>query len=330
MNIKLLENLSAACTLGGINGALKVAEKELKKYAEVEHLGDSLVGTIKGKNDHCIMLDAHIDEVGFIVTAVSKNGFVKVSKIGGIDLRILPASEVVIHGKSDITGIFATLPPHLKKEDGISDLSDMVIDTGRSDAREIVSVGDRVTYKREPKTLLNGRITGKSLDDRAGVYTLLRAAALIGKKPPVTVKILLSDQEELGHLGAITAAFDIMPSEAVAVDVSYGDAPDVPSDKCGKLGGGAMIGISPMLNGEVTEKLKETAKDKNIKHQFEIMGGKTGTNADVITLTKSGIPCGLVSIPLRNMHTPTEIVDMADCEAVSQLLAEYILKGGIK
>ena len=325
--MRILEELSNA---HGSAAAVKIAEKELRKYAEVSHLGDSLVATIKGESDYTILLDAHIDEVGFIVTSISEKGFVKVAKMGGIDPRILPASEVVIHGKEDITGVFATLPPHLKKEDSVTEIADMVIDTGLENAVEMISPGDRVTYKMTAKTLQNGRITGKSLDDRAGVYTLLRVAQELSLKPPVSVKILLSDQEELGHLGAITSAHTIEPNEAVAVDVTFADGPDIPAEKCGTMGEGAMIGVSPTLSEKITEKLQKIAKNGEIKHQLEIMGGKTSTNADVITLTKSGIPCGLVSIPIRNMHTPAETCDMADIEAVASILAEYIMKGGIK
>ena len=112
------------------------------------------------------------------------------------------------------------------------------------------------------------------------------------------------------------------------MDVSFGNAPDVESTKCGKLGGGAMIGISPILNRKITHKLTEIAKEKDIPHQFEVMGGTTGTDADVITVSKGGIPCGLLSIPLRNMHTPAEVIDTDDLLSVCDILEAYILSGG--
>ena len=140
--------------------------------------------------------------------------------------------------------------------------------------------------------------------------------------------LCLSEQEELGTRGAKSATFSIFPDEAVAIDVSFGDAPDVAPTKCGKLGGGAMIGISPILNRKISDKLSDIAKENDIPYQFEVMGGTTGTDADVITITKSGVPCGLLSIPLRNMHTPAEVVDTKDIASVCDILEKYLLCGG--
>ena len=186
-----------------------------------------------------------------------------------------------------------------------------------------------MTYDKKPVSLQNGRICGKSLDDRAGVACLIEVASRIYDKDlPVNVIFCLSEQEELGTRGAKTAAFALSPHEAVALDVSFGDAPDVPSLKCGRLGKGAMIGISPILNRKIFDKLIYLSEENNIPHQFEVMGGTTGTDADVISVSGSGIPCGLLSIPLRNMHTPAEVIHLSDLESVCDLLEAYILCGG--
>lgn len=326
-NTNMLKELSGAAGMGGMDSVVDIISSKMEKISEVERLGGSLVATIKGKSDYTVLFDAHIDEIGFVVTSVSARGFVKAAKAGGIDIRVLPAAEVIVHGTEDVPGVFATLPPHLKKgEDALPELADMVIDTGREDAKKLIKPGDRITFRRSARELLNGAVTGKSLDDRAGVVSLILAAqTLAKKKPPVTVKFLFSDEEELGCLGAQTAAFALEPDEAVAVDVSFGDGPDIPPDKCGKLWGGPMIGISPVLSEGVTTGLQKTAADNKIKIQSEAMGGKTSTNADVIALSRSGIPCGLVSIPLRNMHTAAEVVSMNDIKNVASLLAEYVL-----
>lgn len=326
--LTVLKELSAAVHYPSGN-AIDTAKAALDGIAECEIKDGSLVAVMAGESAYTIMLDAHIDEIGFIVTSVD-GGFVKVAKVGGIDIRTLPASEVIIHGKRDVIGVFATLPPHLKKgEDDLPELGDMVIDTGYDSLEGIVSAGDRVTFRREPRELFDGRLTGKSLDDRAGVAALIATAhKLKGKKLPCNVKFLFSDQEELGCLGAKTAAFTLSPDEAVAVDVSFGDGPDIAADKCGKLGKGPMIGVSPVLSADITDELKKIAIQKNIPYQIEVMGGKTSTNADVITLTKSGIPTALVSIPLRNMHTAAEVASTDDIEALALLLAEYVMKGG--
>ena len=135
--------------------------------------------------------------------------------------------------------------------------------------------------------------------------------------------------EELGLRGARTSAFSVFPDEAIAVDVSFAAAPDVSKDSAKEMGKGAMIGISPTLDKALTNKLFKIAKENNIPYQTEVMSSATGTNADVISLTKSGIRTGLVSIPIRNMHTPSEVVSLDDIKNTSEILEKYILAGGL-
>lgn len=324
--IEILKELCEADGLAGVCDALSVAEKHLSKYATVRREGNNLIGEIKGKNDYTVMLDAHIDEIGMVVTSVD-NGFLKIANVGGIDRRMLAGMKVTVHGKEKVTGVFCSVPPHLGKEDKVLKFDDMHIDTGLGDkAKEVISVGDRVTFKQSFEKMLNNRVTGKALDDRAGCAALIRCAELLSQKElPCNVAFLLSDAEEIGGMGAKTKSFKIFPNEAVAVDVSFGNAPDIASEKTGTLGDGAMLGISPLLSKQVTDGLKAAAESKNIKFQYEVMGGKTGTNADHIALTRSGVPTGLLSIPLRNMHTPVEVVCVDDVESVAEILAEYIL-----
>ena len=324
----LIEILKELCESDGISGvydALSVAEKHLSKYATVRREGNNLIGEIKGKTDYTVMLDAHIDEIGMVVTAVN-NGFLKVSNVGGIDRRMLAGMKVTVHGRKKVRGVFCSVPPHLDKEDKVLKIEEMHIDTGLGDrAKEVISIGDRVTFEQSFERLLGNKVTAKSLDDRAGCVALIRCAELLSQKElPCNVVFLLSDAEEIGGMGAKTESFKIFPDEAVAVDVSFGNAPDIASEKTGTLGDGAMLGISPLLSKQVTDGLKMAAESKNIKFQYEVMNGKTGTNADHIALTKSGVKTGLLSIPLRNMHTPVEVVDTADIESVAEILAEYI------
>ena len=336
MDVKeILFKLSAAAGVGGLPDAPQTAADMLSKYASVSRDGaGNVIGKISGNSEYNIMLDAHIDEIGFMVTSVDENGFVTVTDSGGIDSRLLPAMEVIIHGKRKVYGVFCSTPPHLsKKDDAPRKLSEMHIDTGLgAEAAEIISVGDRVTYSTVPAALLNGCMTGKSFDNRAGVASLIRAAELLHEHGslPCGVTILLSVEEELGCLGAGSAAYAIRPDEAVAVDVSYAKSPGTPPNKTGILGSGPMIGVSPTLCGEITERLKATAKENGIQYQIEAMGGKTSTNADVISISGSGIKTGLVSIPLRYMHTPVEVITESDVENTARLLYEYILKGGVK
>jgi endoglucanase len=197
-------------------------------------------------------------------------------------------------------------------------------------AKDIVRIGDFVTYRTSPKTLCGDAVCGKTFDDRAGVTCLIELAKrLQGKTLPCRVVFLISDAEELGLRGAKTATFKISPDEAIAIDVSFGDGPDISLGDCGKLGFGGMIGISPTLNSAISKKLIETAKKNDIRYQTEVMCSNTSTNADVISVTKEGVLTGLISIPLRNMHTDIETVDLKDLEAVCDLLEAYILNGGV-
>lgn len=335
MDIKeLLKELTLSFSIGHINGAREIIGRVVSPCAETEKIGNQgLIATLKGESEKTLLIDAHIDEVGFVVTNIDENGFLTVSNCGGIDLRQLPAKQVVIHGKERVKGVFISTPPHLSKgSEKYSDLGKIKIDSGLYDkAENLISVGDFVTFDGEFFSLGENRVVSKSLDNRVGcaVLTLL-AERLHGKKLPVNVKLLFSESEELGLRGARTAAYGIKAEEAVIVDVSFGDAPDVKAQDSSPLGSGVMIGASPVLSRKITRTLEDIAKENGIPFTNEIMGSTTGTNADVISIVKEGIPCGLASIPLRNMHTDCEIVDLRDVLATVDLLYKYILSGGAK
>lgn len=332
------DNLCKLCNsdaIGHIFDTQKVIADIIGEYMPIESGFDNcVVGTLAGQTDKTVLLDAHCDQIGFIVTAVFEDGFVKVSPIGGIDARILPSKTVKIHSKSgEVKATFCSIPPHLKSNDDNTPATfdDLYLDTGvLSGICDTVSVGDYATFDSEFCELNENRVVSKSLDNRCGVAALLRVAEKIyNKKLPYTVKFLFSTAEELGLRGAKCAAFGISPDAAISVDVSFGDHPGIEEEKCKPLGSGAMIGISPVLSKEITDKLFLTAKQKGIKHSAEIMNGTTGTNADVISVTKSGVPCGLISIPIRNMHTPVEVCDIRDIEACADIIAELLLSGGV-
>jgi endoglucanase len=335
MDIKeLLKELTLSFSIGHINGAREILGRVVSQYAKVKEIGDQgLVATIHGNGEKTVLIEAHVDEIGFTVTNVDDNGFLTVASCGGIDLRQLPTKQVVIHGKEKVKGVFISTPPHLSKDnEKFSDISKIKIDTGlNAEAKKVIKVGDYVTFDGEFFALGENRVTSKSLDNRAGCAVLcLLAERLNGKKLPVNVKLLFSEGEELGLRGARTAAFGIEADEAVIVDVSFGDAPDVKAQDSSPLGSGVMIGASPVLSRKITRTLEDMAKENGIPFTNEIMGSTTGTNADVISIVKEGIPCGLASIPLRNMHTDCEIVDLRDVLATVDLLYKYILSGGAK
>ena len=333
MNIKeTLFALSSADGVGNIREASDLAYDLLKEYCKTEK-SDTLtvIGYLKGDSDYTLMLDAHIDQIAMIVTDIDDNGFLTVAKSGGIDIRALPSRRVTVHGKEKVAAVFCATPPHLSSgEKEYTDIADIKLDTALgAKAKEIISIGDYVTFSGDPTELLGTRVSGRSFDDRAAVACLIEVAKrLKDKKLPLNVAFVLSDGEELGMRGIRPAAFKVDPNEAIAIDVSFGDGIGISEDECGKLGEGGMIGISPALDRKISQKLIKTAKDNNIPYQTEVMGERTGTNADMIAVSRQGVRTCTLSIPLRNMHTEVETLDIKDLDSVCELLCAYILSGG--
>ena len=339
MNIK--ELIFELCSVFGVSGseepAIAVAKKYLDNIAETTTDNNgNLYAVFGNKNaEKTILLDAHIDRIGFMVTDIDENAFVKVDKCGGIDVRTLQDSELVLQNDSSISGIVCCLPPHLSdgKEDKAAPISKTWVDFGMpyGEVAKHIKIGDLLTYKTSPKTLLSNRISSSALDDRCGVAALIRCAELLSDASDLKYKIviLLSSQEETYGTGAKTGAYKIDANEAIAVDVSFASQPDITGmySKI-ELSKGPMICISPILNKPMSDKLTEIAKKLNIPYQLEPISGITGTNADHISVSKSGVKTAVVSIPQKYMHTPAEVIDTDDVENTARLIAEYIKNGG--
>ena len=332
----LILSLSGANgTPGEENEISELIEKYVSRFASTSRdRFSNLTAELPG-NSKTILLDAHTDRIGMIVTAVEDGGFLRVAKCGGMDARVLAAQDVTIWGKEPVYGVVTSTPPHLSTPEDAKKAKDfdaILIDTGMSaeKLKKLVSPGDRITVRCPQGELQNGRIFGAALDDRAGCAVIIRAAELVAnEKNRPTVKLLFSGQEETGGDGAVTGSYNLDADECISVDVSFADAPDMPSEKCGKLGKGPMIGIAPVLDYKISTRLKKLAEEKEIPFQLEIMGDSTGTNADHIAISKGGIRTGLVSVPQRNMHTGVEIISVDDVENSARLIAEYILGGGL-
>ncbi len=278
-----------------------------------------------------LVLDAHLDEVGLVVTAIEE-GFLHIRSIGGVDPRILPGRELTVLADQPLPGVVITLPPHvLKPEDRKKSLpiSELLVDVGLSQeqAEARIPLGTPIAYRESCFALGDGQRCGKSMDDRACFVSLLRALELLRDKPlDVDIYVLGSVFEEVpGSAGARTGVYAIAPDWCVAVDVTHGATPDAPKDKTLKMGGGPAIGIGPNMTRWMSDRMKDKAKELNIPYQLEVMGGHTGTNAWPIQICREGIPTALVSLPLKYMHTPLEVIDTGDLEALAQLLAAFVL-----
>lgn len=194
----------------------------------------------------------------------------------------------------------------------------------------MIKPGDFVGFESKMQELLNENVTAPGLDNNAGVAALICCAQLLSENIEnlkSKVSFLFSTGEEITGVGAKTAAFSISPDEAISVDTSFSDQKNVSEDKFGKLSCGPMIGISPVLSKSISNTLIEIAKKEKIPYQFEVMSGKTSTNADDIAISKTGVKTALLSIPLRYMHTPVEVINVYDIENTAKLLSSYILKG---
>ncbi len=332
----MIELLKRLCTVKGVSGreenVCKIIKEEISEYADEVFIdkNNNVIAKIGNTAEHNIMLDAHLDEIGFIVTYINDRGFLKVNQCGGMDYRVVQDTRFkVLTESGEITAVACCLPPHLADggEDKAPSADSIYLDTGlpAEKVRELVGIGDVVAYDTTPVVLLNNRFTCCSTDNRASCALLLRVAELIKENPVNSgVTFAFTSQEETFGKGAATAAYNIYPDEAVSVDVSFARQSGVDPSEGGELGKGAMICISPVLSRRMSFRFISLAKENNIPYQLEVTGGLTGTNGDKISITRSGIPTAVISIPQRNMHTGAEIVSIDDIESIAQLLYEYI------
>lgn len=319
---------------GNENDIAKVASEMLSEYmpVEIDRLGN-VIGRLKGDGKH-ILLDAHMDQIGFIVRGINDKGFVLFDKCGGLDARTLIGSEVEIFGKEKLFGVVCSTPPHLADDSKkLPDIRKMAIDVGlnKEEAEKLISPGDRGILKNKPCRLLGDNISSTALDNRAGMAVLIKTVEYLKEKncnPNLTV--MFSTQEEVGRRGARTGAFVSQADEAIVVDVSFGVAPGVAKDLGGELGKGPMIGFAAILDREMSKALVKIAEENEINYQSEVMSRSTGTNADFVSISAQGIKTALVSVPLRSMHTVVEVVNTKDVEAAARLIGEYIIAQGGK
>lgn len=307
-----------------------------RKYSDdvtVDIMGNVIAVKKCGKdNAPKIMIEAHCDEIGLMVMKITDEGFITFTNVGGVDNRILPSAEVVIHGKEDVYGVVGIKPDSMQESGKTAKMKSMAIDTGLSadKVKELVSVGDSITFPQSVGILGENQFSGKSLDDRASLAAVLDVMKnLQSEKLDVDVYAVAAVQEEVGCRGAKTAAFSINPDIAVAIDVTHGITPDNSEDAF-EVGCGAVISVGPNLHPKLTKRLFKTAQEHDIKVETEVDGGDTGTDAWEIQVSQAGIATALLSLPLKYMHTSVETIAISDAEAVSQLLTSFIkdLKGG--
>ncbi len=280
-----------------------------------------------------LMLNAHMDEIGLIVTGYEK-GFLRFSNLGGIDPRMLPARELKILTEPPIFGVIDTMPPHTlsdeDKEKSI-DAKKLFIDAGLSDeeAKRRVPLGTPVVFAGGCERFTENRICGKSLDDRACVAILIKTMEALSESAlHADIFLLISTQEELGMRGAVTGTFGIEPDCAVTVDVTHAATPDSKKGQTMEMGKGAAIGVGPNMNRTLSQKMLEIADNNGIPHQLEVLGGSSGTDGWVIQISRAGVATALASLPIKYMHSPVEQMDISDAEAIVRLLTGFAASFG--
>ncbi|MCL1793570.1 MAG: M20/M25/M40 family metallo-hydrolase [Oscillospiraceae bacterium] len=290
-------------------------------------------------NPKKIMFEAHIDQIGFVVTEILEGGFLRIKPLGGIDKNILPATEFYVYTYAEdepfifsadkkILAIAASVPPHLKKTDGnaLPGFEAIYLDSGydsKEELEKIVKVGSPATFKPNFLHLENDLFSCCALDDRVCAAIMMIAAKSL-EMAGTEIHMALCAGEETSGVGAATAAFNIQPDFAVVLDVDFARDPGVEAAVSIEVGKGPGLTYSAATNISLTKKIINLAKDKKIPVQANANPASTSTNADIIQITGEGIPCALVSAPLKNMHTASEICSVKDIESAAELIREIM------
>ncbi len=325
------------CGLSGPSGFEQPVRAWIAEYLEpfadeigTDPLGNMIAVKRCGKpGAKLVLLDAHMDEIGFIVTGAEK-GFLSFGMLGGVDQRMLPAREVRVLTEPPLFGVIDTMPPHVLSEEEKSraiDPNKLFIDVGlcQEEAEKAVPAGTPVVYAASCEELGHGKLCGKALDDRACAAIIIKAFEMLsGRDLNVDLCCLVSTQEEVGHRGAKVAAWGLEPDIALVVDVTHGKTPDAQNVPC-SCGKGAAIGIGPNINSALSKELFALAEARGIAHQPKAEpGGNSGTNAEAIQISREGVATALISLPLKYMHTPVEMVSLEDMTAIVELLTAYV------
>lgn len=280
-----------------------------------------------------ILLDAHLDEVGLIVTGC-EGGFLRFALLGGVDPRMLPAREVVVLADEPLPGIIGMPPVHIlsaEEMDKAVEPDKLFIDAGLSaeTAEARVPPGTPVVFAGSCEKLHGDVLSGKALDDRACAAVLIRVMERL-KDTPLRADIccLLASQEELGMRGAAVGAFSAEPALAIALDATHARTPDAKKWETLPMGLGPAIGVGPNMNRRVTEELIALAKERRIPYQIEVLRGSSGTDAWPIQVSRGGVPTALISLPVKYMHSPVETMSLRDAQACEELVAAYIERYG--
>ena len=335
---ELLTFLNSLLTSPGLSGhegpireVIESAWRPVTDEISLSRLG-SLHGLKKGSAPEprpTILIAAHMDAIGLMVTSLVDE-FIRVTEVGGLDARVLPGQLVTVHGRQDLPGVIVQPPAHLLPggaRKGPVPLNNLLVDTGLRPQRvkNLVRTGDLISFAQEPIQLQADTLAGHSLDNRASVAALTLCLDELQKRNHAwDVWAVATAQEEETMGGARTSAFQLRPQLAVAVDVTWGKSTGTPDHKTFPLGKGPTLGLGPNIHPGLHSTFKEVADNLEIPYAVEVMPRHSGTDAYALQVAAEGIPTMVVSIPLRYMHTPVEVVALKDIRRTAHLLSEFI------
>ena len=329
--------LAQLCALPGPSGfespVAQAAAELLKSVMDEVHIDK--MGSVLGvrrcgkENAPKLLLDAHLDEIGFIVTG-HEEGFLRIATLGGVDPRMLPDRELTIMTQPPMLGVVACMPPHVQSSEDMEKsqpISEAFVDVGltQEEAQKLIPIGTPITFRGGCMPLGEELLCGKAMDDRACFAILLDVAErLKDKELKVDLYILGSTQEETSSAGAVAAAYGAAPDLCVAVDVTHGATPDGQKDKTFPLGEGPVVGVGPNCTRWMSDRMLSLAKELEIPSQVEVMSGHSGTNAWPLQISREGVATAVLSLPLRYMHTPVEVCARKDLSDTARLLAAFV------
>jgi tetrahedral aminopeptidase len=332
--LTLIKDMLSTSGLSGYESPIREIIREawtpLTDELSVSKLG-SLHGLKKGRGESPkrVLISAHMDAIGMMVTDIV-DGLMHVTGIGGLDHRILPGQPVRVHGREELPGVIIQPPAHLLPDsvgDGPVAMKYLLVDVGLrpEEVREKVRVGDLVSYDQSPLELQGEALAGHTLDNRVSVAaTTLCLEALQDRFHDWDVWAVASVQEEETLGGALTSPFDIRPDMAIVIDVCFAKGPGSNDWRSLPFGEGVGLGYGPNVHPALYKRFEDTAKSLEIPYHQDLMPRMSGTDAMGVQIVAEGIPCAVLGIPLRYMHTPVETVSLKDIRRAGRLMAAFI------
>ncbi len=338
--IELLPFLKSMLSVSGLSGdELLISNVVQEAWTPlVNEISRSQLGSLHGLRygsgpapRRRLLISTHMDAIGMMVTG-NVDGFLRLTQIGGIDARILPGQPVIVHGREDLPGVVVQPPdrllPNITKDDPVP-LEHLLVDTGLVPERvaQLVRAGDQVSFAQPPVELTGHTLFGHSLDNRASVAAAtLCLQELAHRTHAWDVWAVASVQEEETLGGALTSPFQIRPDLAIVVDVTFAKGPGSSDHGTFPLGKGVAVGLGPNCHPALSKTVKDLAEKLEIPTHVDILAQMSGTDAMGIQIVAEGIPCLVLGIPLRYMHTPVEVVALRDIERAGRLMAEFIAR----